>query len=307
MMSWQQTDTNTSFHAFSENIIARVEKNLAKQLQANLPATVPLYNAMAYSTLSKSKRIRALFVMATGDALGVDLKTLDMPACAVELVHCFSLIHDDLPAMDNAVLRRGIASCHMAHGEATAILAGDALLTLAFELLSHDFMPGPSIDIQLKMIRTLSKALGAEGMTGGQYIDIAQKNDDFSYDELVNMHQLKTGKLIEACVKLGFLASPYLKHKTTEAAIATYAKHIGLAFQIKDDLLDHESTTQTLGKEIGQDRALDKKNFIVVVGIDKAKVVLHEHHKKAIAALDGLNEKANQLKALADFVVTRKY
>jgi len=295
-----------TFDQFCQKVISRVETALAHHLSSEDPSLMPLYMAMQYSTLSKSKRIRALFVFATGQALGVSDERLEIAACAIELVHCFSLVHDDLPAMDNATLRRGKPTCHLAFNETTAILAGDALLALAFELLSQPLLGKTNPSIQLKMIQVLSRAIGAQGMTGGQHLDMAIKDSSFTYPDLITLHSLKTGRLIEASVMFGFLLSPEVSNHALELALMSYANHIGLAFQIKDDLLDVESSDDILGKDTDQDKTLNKQNFVSMIGIEATKESLSTHHQKAIEALKHLDGKANQLQALADFVCFRK-
>lgn len=303
------TSSAQDFLAFSSQMIQRVEAALSKALATDSAALQPLYGAMAYSMLAQSKRIRALLVYATGTALKVTLSVLDDLAVAIEMVHGFSLIHDDLPAMDNASLRRGQASCHIAWGESTAILAGDALLAYAFDILSQptdQLLPAD----QIKMIQTLSAASGAKGMTGGQYIDINLAGNTMSYEALTHMHQLKTGRLIEAAVQLAFLASTSADDRGIGSALTAYAAHLGLAFQIKDDLLDAEGSAHKMGKATGQDNALGKNNFIAMVGVDGARQALRVEHEKALSALSALasiDHNTRHLAALADLIVCRDH
>ena len=263
-----------------------------------------LHQAMRYAVLNGGKRVRAILVYATGHALGSESALLNAPACAVELIHAYSLVHDDLPAMDNDDLRRGLPTCHRAFDEATALLAGDALQSLAFSVLSGDpHLPG-SPSAHLRMVNELAKASGAVGMAGGQAIDLAAVGQQLTLTELENMHRRKTGALIQASVRLGALSWPEINDSTL-ANLDTYANCIGLAFQIRDDILDVEGETDTLGKAKGADLALNKPTYPSLVGLAKSKTMATELHAQALACLDGLDYKAETLRWLADFIVTR--
>jgi farnesyl diphosphate synthase len=243
-------------------------------------------------------------VYAAGRALGADLNVLDAPAVAVELIHAYSLIHDDLPAMDDDELRRGKPTCHKAFDEATAILAGDALQSLAFEILAAD----PSTEIpaerRVRMLGELAKASGSRGMAGGQAIDIESEGKHLALPALEQMHRLKTGALIKASVRLGVLSAP----RFSEALLAkldVYASCIGLAFQIRDDILDVEADTTTLGKPQGSDQARNKPTYTSLLGLDGAKRKLAEVHGEAHASLGALGVEADPLRWIADYIVER--
>lgn len=263
-----------------------------------------LHEALRYSVLGEGKRIRPVLVYAAGEAFGIELERLNGPACAVEMIHAYSLIHDDLPAMDNDDLRRGRPTCHKAYDDATAILAGDALQALAFHILAAD----PEIKVndgqRIKMINTLAVASGSRGMAGGQAIDLASVGKALNIAELENMHIHKTGALILASAQLGALAVDNVDSERFDR-ISSFAKCIGLAFQIKDDILDIESDTETLGKPQGSDMQLNKPTYPNLLGLDGAKEAADELYNKALQSLDIFDEKADTLRAIADFIVKR--
>ncbi len=263
-----------------------------------------LHEAMRYSVLSEGKRIRPVLVYATGEAFGVDLEALDGPACAVEIIHAYSLIHDDLPSMDDDDLRRGRPTCHKKYDDATAILAGDALQALSFHILAHD----PKIQVnsqqRLLMIDTLAIASGSRGMAGGQAIDLDAVGKSLNIAELENMHIHKTGALIRASAELGALSVENVDSDLF-SRISHYAKCIGLAFQIKDDILDIESDTETLGKPQGSDIARNKPTYPELLGLDGAKQAADDLHKEAIESLDVFDKQADMLRAIADYIVKR--
>ncbi|TXH68365.1 MAG: geranyl transferase [Thiothrix sp.] len=260
-----------------------------------------LHEAMRYSVLNGGKRIRPLLVYATGEALGIAPDVLDTPAAAIELIHVYSLIHDDLPAMDDDVLRRGKPTCHCAFDEATAILAGDALQALAFQLIAqaHESI---SADQRLRMLQQLSIAAGSRGMVGGQAIDLAAVGKELTELELEQMHIHKTGALIRSSVLLAAYTAPALPEKQLNQ-LDHYAKCLGLAFQVQDDILDIESDTQTLGKTRGADAAAGKPTYPSIIGMSAAKRKLNELYLEAVAALEGLN--APLLLEIAEFTVKR--
>lgn len=256
---------------------------------------------MRYSVLGGGKRLRPCLVYAAGEALGVALPLLDDAAVAVELIHAYSLIHDDLPAMDDDDLRRGKPSCHKAYGEALAILAGDALQALAFEVLAR---PGP-VDrgAQLDMTRVLAHACGSQGMAGGQVIDLGAVGMSLNLEQLERMHRYKTGALIGASVQLAAIASG--QHER-HAALSTYGMEMGLAFQIQDDLLDVLGDTAVIGKPSGSDSAQCKPTYPAIIGVASAQTLARQHMQRAIDALEGFDEKADGLRALARYVVERE-
>ena len=263
-----------------------------------------LHEAMRYSVLAEGKRIRPILLYATGQTFDVELNNLNGPACAVEIIHAYSLIHDDLPSMDNDDLRRGRPTCHKAYGEATAILAGDALQTLAFQILASDPGIKTNNSQRLKMIETLALVSGSNGMAGGQAIDLASVGIKLSIEELENMHSHKTGALIRASAEMGALSAKNINSELF-ACISDYAKYIGIAFQIKDDILDIESDTSTLGKPQGSDLALNKPTYPNLLGLDGSKEMANKLHLKAIKCLDVFDEKAKMLKEIADYIINR--
>ncbi len=270
------------------------------------PDTEPpaLHQAMRYSVLGDGKRIRPILLYATGEAFGLELKRLDGPACAVEMIHAYSLIHDDLPAMDNDDLRRGRPTCHVAYDEATAILAGDALQALAFHILAHDPDISANSKQRLGMIDTLAVASGSRGMAGGQAIDLVSVGKSLNIAELETMHLQKTGALIRASAELGALSADNVGPALFER-VSEYAKCIGLAFQIKDDILDIEGDTETLGKPQGSDIAMNKPTYPNLLGMQGAKQAARDLYEKAIECLTVFDERADTLKKIADYIVNR--
>lgn len=277
-------------------------------LTAHLPdsSTVPghLHEAMRYAVLNGGKRIRPLLVYATGETLGLDLAILDKAASAVEFIHAYSLIHDDLPAMDNDDLRRGIPTCHKAFDEATAILAGDALQALAFSLLANQQQL--TAEIRIAMVSCLAQATGSLGMVGGQALDIKATGQHVNKTSLTTIHQLKTGALILACIQLAILAHPLADNKT-KRALLDFGHSIGLCFQIQDDILDAQGTTQVLGKQAGKDAAKQKATYATLNSIKEAKNSLEANYQYALKSLSSLGNHALPLKNLATYIVVREY
>jgi farnesyl diphosphate synthase len=259
---------------------------------------------MRYATLAGGKYVRPLLVYATGQAFGVAPERLDGAACAVELIHAYSLVHDDLPAMDNDPLRRGKPSCHIAFGEAPAILTGDALQALAFHILAADPVSGINPGQRLRMIDTLALAGGSLGMAGGQAIDLAAVGHALGREALEDMHARKTGALIRASVLMGALAAGDLPAATL-AALGAYARCIGLTFQIRDDVLDAEGDTATLGKTSGSDRSNNKPTYSTLLGVEAAKRMAEALHREALQHLEGLGEGAELLRALSHYIIRR--
>ncbi len=258
-----------------------------------------LHAAMRYAVLDGGKRVRAILVYTAAQALGHDDDGLDFPACAVELIHAYSLVHDDLPVMDDDELRRGKPSCHRAFDEATALLAGDALQSLAFQILTN----APEASAR-EMVRILSVASGSRGMAGGQAIDLAAVGKTLNLPELENMHIHKTGALIRASVRLGALSAPEVESDVVRR-LDHYGKCIGLAFQIRDDILDVEGDSEVLGKRRGADQARLKPTYPALMGLSAAKQMAEELHEEALETLLPLGEAANPLRWLSEFVVTR--
>lgn len=280
---------------------ARIEQVLDRLLPAAAAQPSRLHQAMRYAALGTGKRVRPFLVYSAGSMLGADEVVLDAPAAAVELIHAYSLVHDDLPAMDDDDLRRGRPTCHRAFDEATAILVGDALQTLAFATLTA--APGMDADTRLAMLSTLAQASGAQGMAGGQALDLAAVGQAIDLAALEQMHRLKTGALIEASVQLGALSAH--ADTTTQAQLARYARAIGLAFQVRDDILDVTSDSQTLGKTQGKDACDDKPTYVSLLGLDAAQTLAIELRDAAITALDGL-PKPELLQQLAHYIVARE-
>lgn len=263
-----------------------------------------LHEAMRYAVLSEGKRIRPVLVYATGHAFDVKTNALNAPACAVEMIHAYSLIHDDLPAMDNDDLRRGQPTCHKAFDDATAILAGDSLQALAFHVLAHDKHMIISAEQRIRMIDILAQASGSRGMAGGQAIDLAAVGKELNIAELENMHIHKTGALIRASVELGALSHPEVDSELFNK-VSHFAKCIGLAFQVQDDILDIESDTETLGKPQGSDLERNKPTYPNLLGLEGAKDVAKQLHGEAISSLSVFDEKADPLRWIADYIVQR--
>jgi farnesyl diphosphate synthase len=284
----------------------RVERALEERLPSENILPVKLHQAMRYCVLDGGKRMRPMLTYCAGQTLGLAPEALDGPACAVEFIHVYSLIHDDLPAMDDDNLRRGKPTCHIAFDEATAILTGDALQALAFEILAHDPSIKATSENRLKMISTLAKASGSQGMVGGQAIDLESVGTQLNLPELENMHIHKTGALIRASVNMAALAKPHI-----DPEIATkldhYAKCIGLSFQVKDDILDIESDTATLGKTQGKDSDNDKPTYPALLGMAGAKQKALELHEKAINCLAGFGKEAELLRDLSLYIIQRDH
>ena len=283
----------------------RVEQALDDWLPKSNVQPQSLHEAMRYAVLGQGKRIRPALVYSSGAAFGVNLNELDGPACAVEIIHAYSLIHDDLPAMDDDDLRRGKPTCHVAFNEATAILAGDALQALAFHVLAHDKNIKVNSAHRVKMINRLAVASGSRGMAGGQAIDLEAVGKKLNIMELENMHIHKTGALICASVELGALSYPEIMTADLEQ-VSHFAKCIGLAFQVQDDILDIESDTVTLGKPQGSDMARNKPTYPELLGLKGAKEVARNLYLEAIASLNNFDQKADMLRGLADYIVNRK-
>ncbi len=264
-----------------------------------------LHKAMRYSVFNGGKRVRPILVYMAGEALGSNSDSLDAAASAVECIHAYSLIHDDLPAMDDDDLRRGQPTCHKAFDEATAILAGDALQALAFHILAADQSVDVEPEARLEMVNILAGASGSRGMVGGQAIDLESVGKTIEIAELENMHIHKTGALIRCSVLLGALSAKDISPEQ-RMALDHYAKCIGLAFQIQDDILDVESTEEELGKPIGSDIDADKPTYPSLLGMDESKQLAEELVQDAIDSLNGFDEKADPLRWLAEYIITRK-
>ena len=281
----------------------RIEGVLARTLEIDGGATSRLLEAMRYSTLGGGKRVRPVLVYATGEALGASLDQLDAPAAAVELIHVYSLVHDDLPAMDDDDLRRGRPTCHRAFDEATAILVGDALQARAFEVLAQD-QSALGAAARLEMLRVLADAIGTRGMAGGQAIDLESVKQVLGEPALERMHRQKTGALIQASVLLGAISAG-IQGGPERAALTAFGAEIGLAFQIQDDILDVEGTTQSLGKRAGADADRVKPTYPSILGMDQARAQALARRDRAKAALAPLGARFAHLGEFANFLVSR--
>ncbi|NBA96093.1 (2E,6E)-farnesyl diphosphate synthase [Pseudomonas sp. R5(2019)] len=284
---------------------ARVDAALEQLFVAPSAELTRLYEAMRYSVMNGGKRVRPLLAYAACEALGVDAAQANGAACAVELIHAYSLVHDDLPAMDDDDLRRGQPTTHKAFDEACAILAGDGLQSLAFTALLDPRLSSQSDSTRLAMVQTLALAAGPAGMVGGQAIDLGSVGKKLDQTALAFMHRHKTGALIEASVTLGALASERAEPAQLQA-LQTYAKAIGLAFQVQDDILDVESDTATLGKRQGADIARDKPTYPALLGLEAAKAYALELRDQALDALRPFDAAAEPLRDLARYIVARR-
>jgi len=295
------------FNEFITHSRQRVDRALHKHI-SRFNAHPRLLEAMRYSLFNGGKRVRPILVFASAEAFAESNSYSDRAAIAVEAIHAYSLIHDDLPAMDDDDLRRGQPTCHIAFDEATAILAGDALQAFAFEALceSSDVnKEGIDARTQLEMIHILSHASGANGMVGGQSIDLAAVDQTLTIHQLETMHRLKTGALISACVRLGAMSSG-LASDAQLHALHLYADAIGLAFQVQDDILDVTSSTHTLGKQQGADAALSKPTYISLIGVDAAKQKALQLHEQALDALNKFDYRADNLRHLSAYIIKRR-
>ena len=281
----------------------RIEAVLDSYLTLPNSGTARLREAMRYSALGGGKRLRPMLVYSTGESLGAPLERLDAGAAAVELVHVYSLVHDDLPAMDNDDLHRGRPTCHRAFDEATAMLAGDALQALAFGVLALE-QPGLAPQAQLRMLQLLADAAGTAGMAGGQAIDLESVGRELTADAVENMHGRKTGALIQGSVLIGAAAAGVISGAEYEA-LRRYGADIGLAFQIQDDILDVEGDPGLLGKTTGADAARSKPTYPSTAGLEVARRRAHELRDRAIVALAPLGNRGAALVELAEYVVSR--
>ncbi|MEM9172935.1 MAG: farnesyl diphosphate synthase [Pseudomonadota bacterium] len=293
-----------SFEASVDEYIFRVDAALAKTLPGQRVVPQTLHEAMHYATLNGGKRIRPLLVYATGEVMGVDVALLDAPAVAVELIHAFSLVHDDLPAMDDDDLRRGRPTVHRQFDEATAILAADALQPLAFEVLAGGHTPEHAQQ-RLAMVRILARACGSLGMTGGQAIDIESEGQRISSERLQMMFEQKTGALIEAAVHMAAALATDASREE-HLALAGFARNLGLAFQIRDDLLEIEGNTETIGKSAGSDAANDKATWPAVHGAARAREDCERLYEDGITQLTLFGDRAEPLRVLAHRIVWRE-
>jgi farnesyl diphosphate synthase len=296
-------DASPGLQERMDDVIDGVNKSIARLLPETDLAEAPLFEAMRYGTLNGGKRLRPFLVMETSALFGVDAVRARRVAAAVEFVHCYSLIHDDLPAMDNAQLRRGKPATHVAFDEATAILAGDALLTLAFEILSD---PETHEDprVRCELVSMLAKASGGHGLCGGQMLDLIGEKAEFDLGTISRLQRMKTGKLISFACEAGAILGK--ANESNRRALVNYANDLGLAFQVTDDILDVESDSTTTGKDSGKDAAAGKSTFVSTMGKDQAKQRAEMLVQQSIAHLNIFQGRADTLKELARYVLQRR-
>lgn len=294
-------DLNAYLQACQQRVNGRMQHWLAQQS----PLAPQLADAMRYAVMIGGKRLRPVLAYAAAEAMGANPAQADDAASALEVLHSYSLVHDDLPAMDNDELRRGQPTCHIAYGEATAILAGDALQCLAFEILAGSDLPGMDASTKVAMIHTLASASGTHGMAGGQALDLDGEGKLLNLQQLETIHRLKTGHLIRAAVKLGALTG----HADAQAlaALDRYADAVGLAFQVHDDILDVVGDTAVLGKKQGADEALAKATYPRLLGLEAARALAVQLRDQALDAIAGFDAHATPLRALADYIVNRNH
>jgi farnesyl diphosphate synthase len=291
----------SSWVSTRQSLFEVVLKRLLPQAEATPQC---LHAAMRYSVLDGGKRVRPLLAYAAGELSNAPVERVDIVAAAVELIHAYSLVHDDMPCMDDDMLRRGKPTCHVEYDEATALLVGDALQSLAFQLLSEHRLNDDAAR-QLKMVKLLAEASGSHGMAGGQAIDLASVGKQLTLPELEQMHIHKTGALIRAAILLGAYCGNL--NQTQLDRLDRYGKCMGLAFQVVDDVLDSEADTATLGKTAGKDADNNKPTYVTLLGVSAAKKMAAELHRDALDALVEFGTAAQHLRELADFIVTRKY
>ena len=299
-----QMMNNYDFEQDLKDIQARINQFLEAQLNQVDTQPAPLADAMKYALLLGGKRIRPFLVYATGRMLGASMNQLDYVAAAIGAVDAYSLIHDDLPAMDNDSLRRGEPTCHIAFDEATAILAGDALQAFAFETLTN--ATALSAEQKVRLVHALSHAAGAQGMCLGQSLDLISEHKSVSLTELERIHNNKTAALLSAALIMGFICSPRYSDKQLEQQLARYGAAIGLAFQVQDDILDIEGESSVLGKTVGADLASDKSTYPKLLGLDGAKQKAQDLYQIALSELDRIPFNSIALRALAKFIIYRK-
>jgi geranylgeranyl diphosphate synthase type II len=298
------TPDNSAFRAQAALLRERTEQALERRLPATSLAPQRLHTAMRYACLGGGKRVRALLVFGAAQVFGVSDARLDGAACAVELIHAYSLVHDDMPSMDDDDLRRGKPTVHKAYDEATALLVGDALQTLAFEVLTDDDSAQITHTQRVAMIKAMAQASGSLGMAGGQAVDLQAVGQSLNLEEFQCLHRMKTGALIRTSVRLGALAAGATE-PAQFAQLEHFADCIGLAFQIRDDVLDVEASTAALGKQQGADAALGKPTYPALLGLQESKARAELLYHEGLEALSRLEGDAQLLRDLAHFVVAR--
>lgn len=293
-----------AFADWMQAVQARVEAALSSKLPPAEAIPARLHQAMRYASLNAGKRVRPLLAFATGDLANSPPERLEIVACAVELIHSYSLVHDDLPCMDDDVLRRGRPTCHVEYDQPTALLVGDSLQSLAFEILARSELGHP--ERQLEMVRVLAAASGSCGMAGGQAIDLAAVGLSLNQPELELMHALKTGALIRAAITLGALCGEPLTDEARDA-LDRFAKRAGLLFQVVDDILDCTANTATLGKTAGKDAAAEKPTYVSLLGLERAREFADDLRRQALEALAIFGEHGQRLTELTNFITHRQF
>jgi len=293
------------FQDWARSRQVRIETSLQALLPPRNVAPERLHDAMRYCVLGGGKRVRPLLAFAAGELSNADEEMVTIAAAAVELIHAYSLVHDDLPCMDNDVLRRGKATCHVEYDEATALLVGDSLQSLAFQLMAEHCL-AKSPRTQLEMIKQLAHAAGSRGMAGGQAIDLSSVGKTLTLPELEFMHIHKTGALIRASVMLGAYCGDHLSEKQLRN-LDHFAKCIGLAFQVVDDVLDAEATTATLGKTAGKDADNNKPTYVSILGASRARELAEELREQAYHSLEDFGALAKRLRQVTDFIIQRDF
>ncbi len=295
----------TTLNQFLSTSCQRIDTFFNTHLPVVSEVPSSLHEAMRYSALGSGKRIRPALVYATGCALNIKHEQLDCVAAAVELMHSYSLIHDDLPAMDDDDLRRGKPTCHVAFDEATAILAGDAMQALAFEFLNNMDIPGPHGVKRVQLTLQLARAVGSRGMAGGQALDLSVVNTSPTIESLEHMHRKKTGCLIHACIDMAQSCTDDLTREK-RAGLLDFANNLGIAFQIRDDILDEISDTQTLGKPQGSDKQLNKPTYVSLLGLAESEQRCQQYYERAIKTIAHFDEQADTLRLLARHIICRE-
>ena len=299
------SDQTQSFDAWISHTQARVESVLDVNMPLESISPMRLHEAMRYSVLGGGKRVRALLAYGAGEFCGAQLNKIDLPAASVEIIHAFSLVHDDMPCMDNDDLRRGKPSTHNKYGDAMAMLVGDALQSLAFALISQEKLLNNATQ-KLQMLHILALASGSRGMAGGQAIDLESIGIPLTRAELEHMHIQKTGALIRAAALLGAYSADNPDEDKVKA-VDHFAKSIGLAFQVVDDILDAKADTKTLGKTAGKDADQNKSTYVTILGVSAAQQLVDELHANAMAALSFYGSEADLLRQLANFITQRSF
>lgn len=295
---------DASLGDYQSKLQLRIDDKLSTFIGEQESAAAGLSEAMSYSLFAGGKRMRPLLLNIVGEMLGAKQNDLDVASMAVECVHAYSLIHDDLPAMDDDALRRGKPTNHIQFGEATAILAGDALQTLAFEIVLNQALSEPNEGKRIAMAKILAHASGLNGMCAGQSIDLAATGKEISLAELTKLHQLKTGALLKACVSMGACLAPTIEQEHIQS-LQVYAGKIGLAYQVQDDILDVISDSETLGKPQGSDSELDKNTFVSHLGLEGSQSFLQNLHNEALHAISSLPYDTSMLVKFTDYLVKR--